>query len=94
MTSFSHRHKCVSRCIHLSKAKIPVCEPSWPYIITVPHIIWNFGCSAYGNVYRCVKRGEEDVPLAIKIIPLVTDLREIIKELSILRQCHCQNIVK
>ena len=43
-------------------------------------------CSSYGSVYKSMHKETGDV-LAIKQVPVDTDLQEIIKEISIMQQC-------
>ena len=45
-----------------------------------------FMSSAYGSVYKAIHKESGEV-LAIKQVPVDTDLQEIIKEISIMQQC-------
>jgi len=48
---------------------------------------------SYGSVYKAEHKETGQV-LAIKQVPVDTDLQEIIKEISIMQQCDSQYIVK
>lgn len=50
-------------------------------------------CRSYGSVYKALHKESGSV-LAIKKVPVDTDLQEIIKEISIMQQCDSQFIVK
>jgi len=50
-------------------------------------------CSSYGSVFKAEHKETGQV-LAIKQVPVDTDLQEIIKEISIMQQCDSQYIVK
>lgn len=50
-------------------------------------------CSSYGSVYKALHKESGQV-LAIKQVPVDTDLQEIIKEISIMQQCDSTYIVK
>lgn len=49
--------------------------------------------SSYGSVYKALHKESGQV-LAIKQVPVDTDLQEIIKEISIMQQCDSPFIVK
>lgn len=49
--------------------------------------------SSYGSVYKALHKESGQV-LAIKQVPVDTDLQEIIKEISIMQQCDSTYIVK
>ena len=49
--------------------------------------------SSYGSVYKALHKESGQV-LAIKQVPVDTDLQEIIKEISIMQQCDSPYIVK
>lgn len=50
-------------------------------------------CRSYGSVYKALHKESGQV-LAIKQVPVDTDLQEIIKEISIMQQCDSVFIVK
>ena len=50
-------------------------------------------CRSYGSVYKALHKDSGEV-LAIKQVPVDTDLQEIIKEISIMQQCDSPYIVK
>ena len=50
-------------------------------------------CRSYGSVYKAQHKETSQV-LAIKQVPVDTDLQEIIKEISIMQQCDSPYIVK
>jgi serine/threonine kinase 3 len=56
-------------------------------------IINKIGRGSYGSVYKAEHKETGQV-LAIKQVPVDTDLQEIIKEISIMQQCDSQYIVK
>lgn len=56
-------------------------------------IICKLGEGAYGSVYKALHK-ESDQVVAIKQVPLDTDLQEIIKEISIMQQCDSPYVVK
>ncbi|XP_014771634.1 serine/threonine-protein kinase 3 [Octopus bimaculoides] len=56
-------------------------------------IICKIGRGSYGSVYKALHKESGSV-LAIKKVPVDTDLQEIIKEISIMQQCDSQFIVK
>ncbi len=49
--------------------------------------------SSYGSVYKALHKESGQV-LAIKQVPVDTDLQEIIKEISIMQQCDSPYVVK
>ena len=49
--------------------------------------------SSYGSVYKALHKASGQI-LAIKQVPVDTDLQEIIKEISIMQQCDSPYIVK
>ncbi|KAJ4430170.1 hypothetical protein ANN_22380, partial [Periplaneta americana] len=51
------------------------------------------GCRSYGSVYKALHKESGQV-LAIKQVPVDTDLQEIIKEISIMQQCDSPWVVK
>ena len=55
--------------------------------VCVPH------CSAYGAVFKAMHK-ESGQLLAIKQVPVDSDLQEIIKEISIMQQCDSPYVVK
>ena len=56
-------------------------------------ILCKLGKGSYGSVYKArYKQGGQT--LAIKKVPVDTDLQEIIKEISIMQQCDCPYIVR
>ena len=55
--------------------------------------IFCFLCRSYGSVYKALHKESGQV-LAIKQVPVDTDLQEIIKEISIMQQCDSPFIVK
>jgi len=56
-------------------------------------IISKIGRGSYGSVYKAVHQETGNV-LAIKQVPVDTDLQDIIKEISIMQQCDSPYIVK
>lgn len=52
-----------------------------------------FLCRSYGSVYKALHKESGQV-LAIKQVPVDTDLQEIIKEISIMQQCDSPYVVK
>ncbi|PVD31902.1 hypothetical protein C0Q70_07328 [Pomacea canaliculata] len=56
-------------------------------------IICKIGRGSYGSVFKCLHKESGQV-LAIKQVPVDTDLQEIIKEISIMQQCDSKYIVK
>ncbi|VDM76729.1 unnamed protein product [Strongylus vulgaris] len=56
-------------------------------------IIGKLGEGSYGSVHKAVHR-ESGHTLAIKKVPVDTDLQEIIKEISIMQQCDSKYVVK
>lgn len=56
-------------------------------------IICKLGEGAYGSVYKALHK-ESDSVVAIKQVPLDTDLHEIIKEISIMQQCDSPYVVR
>ena len=48
---------------------------------------------SYGSVFKAI-HNETGQVLAIKQVPVDTDLQEIIKEISIMQQCDSSHIVK
>ena len=48
---------------------------------------------AYGSVYKALHK-ESGQMLAIKQVPVLQDLQEIIKEISVMQQCDSPYIVK
>ncbi|CAG5133164.1 unnamed protein product [Candidula unifasciata] len=56
-------------------------------------IICKIGRGSYGSVYKALHKETGQV-LAIKQVPVDTDLQEIIKEISIMQQCDSTYIVK
>ena len=51
------------------------------------------GEGSYGSVYKALHKDSKQV-LAIKQVPVDTDLQEIIKEISIMQQCDSPYVVK
>lgn len=67
-------------------------------LICVVHVvtdwlIYHCFCRSYGSVYKALHKESGQV-LAIKQVPVDTDLQEIIKEISIMQQCDSVYIVK
>lgn len=56
-------------------------------------IICKLGEGSYGSVYKALHKESGQV-LAIKQVPVDTDLQEIIKEISIMQQCDSPYVVK
>ncbi|XP_040158209.1 serine/threonine-protein kinase 3 [Anopheles arabiensis] len=56
-------------------------------------ILCKLGEGSYGSVYKALHKESEQV-LAIKQVPVDTDLQEIIKEISIMQQCDSPYVVK
>lgn len=55
-------------------------------------LIYNL-CRSYGSVFKALHKESGQV-LAIKQVPVDTDLQEIIKEISIMQQCDSPYVVK
>jgi serine/threonine kinase 3 len=56
-------------------------------------ILCKLGEGSYGSVFKAVHKESGQV-LAIKQVPVDTDLQEIIKEISIMQQCDSPYVVK
>lgn len=56
-------------------------------------ILCKLGEGSYGSVYKAIHKESEQI-LAIKQVPVDTDLQEIIKEISIMQQCDSPYVVK
>jgi serine/threonine kinase 3 len=56
-------------------------------------IVSKLGEGSYGSVFKAIHKDSEHV-LAIKQVPVDTDLQEIIKEISIMQQCDSPYVVK
>merc|ERR550534_48665 len=56
-------------------------------------IICKLGEGSYGSVFKALHKDSKQV-LAIKQVPVDTDLQEIIKEISIMQQCDSPYVVK
>ncbi|KAG5340767.1 STK3 kinase, partial [Acromyrmex charruanus] len=56
-------------------------------------VICKLGEGSYGSVYKALHKESGQV-LAIKQVPVDTDLQEIIKEISIMQQCDSPYVVK
>ncbi|KAJ1367890.1 Serine/threonine-protein kinase cst-1 [Parelaphostrongylus tenuis] len=56
-------------------------------------IVGKLGEGSYGSVHKAIHR-ESGHTLAIKKVPVDTDLQEIIKEISIMQQCDSKYVVK
>jgi len=56
-------------------------------------IISKLGEGSYGSVFKALHKDSKQV-LAIKQVPVETDLQEIIKEISIMQQCDSPYVVK
>lgn len=54
---------------------------------------YNMYFRSYGSVYKALHKESGQV-LAIKQVPVDTDLQEIIKEISIMQQCDSPYVVK
>ena len=50
-------------------------------------------CSSYGSVHKAIHKESGEV-LAVKRVPVDTDLQEIIKEITIMQQCDSKFVVK
>lgn len=50
-------------------------------------------CSSYGSVHKAIHKDSGEV-LAVKKVPVDTDLQEIIKEITIMQQCDSKFVVK
>jgi len=57
------------------------------------NVLAKLGEGAYGSVYKALHKESGEV-LAIKQVPVDTDLQEIIKEISIMQQCDSPYVVK
>lgn len=57
------------------------------------NLLAKLGEGAYGSVYKALHKESGEV-LAIKQVPVDTDLQEIIKEISIMQQCDSPYVVK
>lgn len=56
-------------------------------------VLCKLGEGSYGSVYKALHKESGQV-LAIKQVPVDTDLQEIIKEISIMQQCDSPYVVK
>ncbi|XP_055688128.1 serine/threonine-protein kinase 3 [Lutzomyia longipalpis] len=56
-------------------------------------IICKLGEGSYGSVYKALYK-ESGVVVAIKLVPVESDLHEIIKEISIMQQCDSPYVVR
>ena len=56
-------------------------------------ILSKLGEGSYGSVFKAIHKESSQV-LAIKQVPVDTDLQEIIKEISIMQQCDSPYVVK
>ena len=56
-------------------------------------ILSKLGEGSYGSVFKSIHKESRQV-LAIKQVPVDTDLQEIIKEISIMQQCDSPYVVK
>ena len=56
-------------------------------------IICKLGEGSYGSVYKALHKDTGSV-VAIKLVPLESDLHEIIKEISIMQQCDSPYVVR
>ena len=66
------------------------------FVVRSPFSVVNaslFSPRSYGAVYKAMHK-ESGQLLAIKKVPVDTDLQEIIKEISIMQQCDSQFVVK
>ena len=56
-------------------------------------ILCEIGKGSYGSVFKAIHKESQQI-LAIKQVPVDTDLQEIIKEISIMQQCDSPYVVK
>ena len=56
-------------------------------------ILCKLGEGSYGSVFKAKHKDSQQI-LAIKQVPVDTDLQEIIKEISIMQQCDSPYVVK
>uniref|UniRef100_A0A914GRK1 non-specific serine/threonine protein kinase n=1 Tax=Globodera rostochiensis TaxID=31243 RepID=A0A914GRK1_GLORO len=56
-------------------------------------VVSKIGEGSYGSVHRALHR-ESGHTLAVKMVPVDTDLQEIIKEITIMQQCDSRHVVK
>lgn len=56
-------------------------------------LVCKIGKGSYGNVYKAMHKQNKQ-PVAVKQIPIESDLFEIMREISIMQQCDSQYIVK
>uniref|UniRef100_A0A8C4N8K1 non-specific serine/threonine protein kinase n=1 Tax=Eptatretus burgeri TaxID=7764 RepID=A0A8C4N8K1_EPTBU len=56
-------------------------------------ILEKLGEGSYGNVYKAIHKESGQI-VAIKQVPVESDLQEIIKEISIMQQCDSPHVVK
>lgn len=56
-------------------------------------ILCKLGEGSYGSVFKAIHKDSQQI-LAIKQVPVDTDLQEIIKEISIMQQCDSPYVVK
>lgn len=76
-------HACMRTCMCVS---VYACVCMW-IVVFIPH------CRAYGAVFKAMHK-ESGQLLAIKQVPVDSDLQEIIKEISIMQQCDSPYVVK
>ncbi|XP_068145934.1 serine/threonine-protein kinase hippo [Drosophila tropicalis] len=56
-------------------------------------IMYKLGEGSYGSVYKAVHKESSSI-VAIKLVPVESDLHEIIKEISIMQQCDSPYVVR
>lgn len=56
-------------------------------------ILFKLGEGSYGSVFKAIHK-ESGVVVAIKLVPVESDLHEIIKEISIMQQCDSPYVVR
>ena len=56
-------------------------------------ILCKLGEGSYGSVFKAIHKESQQI-LAIKQVPVDTDLQDLIKEISIMQQCDSPYVVK
>lgn len=60
--------------------------------LEVFEIVEKIGQGSYGEVFKC-KDKRDNTMAAVKVIPMDGDIATVQREIAILEQCHCDNIV-
>jgi cyclin-dependent kinase 2 len=60
--------------------------------LDVFEIVEKIGQGSYGEVFKCRDK-RDNTMAAVKVIPMDADISSVQKEIAILEQCQCENIV-